>query len=409
MAKRLSEMTVGRVTPSKTGRLELADSLLPGLSLRVTPDGRRTFALRYRRAADGKQRRLTIGRYDPEGLNLTTARARAREALKLVDAGQDPAAAKASRRDECPEPDRGTVAKIVAKFVERKVKPKARRWRDVEAMLRRDIVRRWGHRQIASITERDMLDLLEEIEKRGSPVVANRNVRLLRRLFAWAVKAKYIETSPATELEKPHDEKPRQRALSDDEIRLVWAAFIAIGYPFGVLGRLLLMLGQRRGETAAMAWSQLDLDQGVWGLPATITKTEVEHILPLVPAVVDLLRTVPRIDGHDLLFPANRAGSANPVSGFSKALATARRLSGVPDFTWHDLRRTVRTNLARLGIPQHVGERILCHADGGENAISRTYNVYKYEPEMRQALTIWAADLERIVAGEPPKVVALRA
>lgn len=299
------------------------------------------------------------------------------------------------------------MGEVVAIFVEKRIKPKARRWRDVEAMLRRDIVRCWGDRQIASITERDCLDLLEEIEERGSPVVANRNVRLLRSLFTWAVKARYIETSPANDLEKPHEEKPRQRALSEDEIRVVWAAFTTMGYPFGVLGQLLLMLGQRRGEIAAMSWSQLDLDRGVWRLPARITKTEVEHMLPLVPIVTDLLRNVPQIDGHDLLFPANRDGSGNPVSGFSKALVTARRLSGVPDFTWHDLRRSCRTHLARLGVPMHIGERILNHSNGGEHPVARVYNVHKYEREMRDALMVWAADLERIVAGEPADIVAL--
>jgi integrase len=406
MAKRrLSEMTIGRITRPKTGRLEWADTLLPGLSLRVTPEGTRTFALRYRRPGDRKQRRLTIGRYDPEQFTLATARARAREVLKLVDVGLDPVATKL----EQPVPDRATVAEVVAKFIEKRVKPKGRRWRDVEAMLRRDVVRCWSHRPVASITERDCLYLIQEIEERGSPVVANRNVRLLRSLFAWAVKAKYIETSPATDLEKPHDEKPRQRALSEDEIRRVWVAFINIGYPFGVLGRLLLMLGQRRGETAAMAWSQLDLNRAVWRLPATVTKTELEHLLPLAPAVLYLLRSVPQIDGHDLLFPANRAGSSNPLSGFSKALATARRLSGVPDFTLHDLRRSCRTHMARLGVPMHIGERILNHSNGGEDAVARVYNVYKYEREMREAMMIWATELDRIVAGEPPKIVALTA
>ena len=116
-----------------------------------------------------------------------------------------------------------------------------------------------------------------------------------------------------------------------------------------------------------MAQSQLDLERGLWRLPPASTKSGVEHLVPLPAAAVGIIRTLPRLDGCDLLFPANRAGSVNVVSGFSKALATARRLSGVPDFTLHDLRRTMRSNLARLGVPQHVGERILCHGDGAEN------------------------------------------
>ncbi len=132
-AKRLTELSLSRVTPPKTGRLELADSQLPGLSCRVTMDGVRTFALRYRVA--GKQRRLTIGRYPIVG--LAEARKRARDALALVDRGVDPAVAKVEKRRE---QERDRVAAVAAEYVERHLKRNTRRWRDAEQMLARDVL-----------------------------------------------------------------------------------------------------------------------------------------------------------------------------------------------------------------------------------------------------------------------------
>jgi hypothetical protein len=122
--------------------------------------------------------------------------------------------------------------------------------------------------------------------------------------------------------------------------------------------------------------------------------------------VIKILADIPQVDGSDLFFPAGRASSSRPVSGFSKALARAIDLSGVKDWTWHDLRRTGRRELARLGVTSAVGERILNHS-GGEGEIERVYNLHNYLPEMRAALELWASEVERIVTGGDVKVVAL--
>ena len=186
---------------------EISDHLYRQLRLVVQPTGARAFAMRTR-----------IAELKTCGLDLKKAREATRDLLETIANGGDP------RADRTEDNER-SIAELAAKFIEKRIKPKARRWRDVEAMLERDIVRKWRNRQIASITARDCLDLIEEIDARGSPVVANRNVRLLRQLFAWAVKGKYLVASPAIDLEKPYEERPRQRALSPDEIRLVLASF----------------------------------------------------------------------------------------------------------------------------------------------------------------------------------------
>ena len=156
-----------------------------------------------------------------------------------------------------------------------------------------------------------------------------------------------------------------------------------------------------------MRWDQLDLERATWTLPAASTKTSVEHIVPLVPVAVATLAAIPRIGSSELVFPSTRATSVNPVSGFGRPLVAAQRLSGTAGWTWHDLRRTVRTGMGRLGVQPHIGERVLNHAVGSE--VARVYDLHRYLPEMRAALELWAAELERIVTGAPAKVVSFAA
>ena len=399
----LTQLAVDRAKARPGGRVELPDGPggVPGLALRISERGVKSFTLRYR--VNGAQSRITLGQHPVT--TLTAARTAARAALEMASRGEDPAAAKAEAKQER---DRNSLTAVVAAYVEKRMKPRARRWADVEAMLRRDVIRAWGARPIASITRRDVRDLIEGIAGRGSPVVANRVLRHLRGLFKWAVRNDYVVANPALDIDRPHDEKPRQRALTEAEIKAVWQAFDQMVYPFGVLGKLLLMTGARRGEWAGASWSEIDAARQVWNLPGSRTKTGAPQMLPLAPAVIAILETVPRIDGIDLIFPSTRSSSANPISGFSKALATAHRLSGTSDWTWHDLRRTCRTGFARLGITAAVGERILNHSDGTRSPIAAIYDVHSYQSEMRQALERWAAELDRIVTGGEAKVVALR-
>jgi integrase len=399
--KRLSELMIERVAAPKAGRLELADAVLPGLSLRVTPDGTRTFALRYR--VGGKQQRLTLGRYDPDGFNLTTARAKARAALDQVDAGKDPAEV---RRDAAP--GRGTVAEVVEDFAARHLRRNTKRPQDVEQMLRRDVVRCWGERSIASITRRDVLDLIDEVVDRGSPVTANRLLSWTKTLFAWAIDRGVVDANPAAGIKAPHKERPRDRTLTEDELRRVWRAFDRMAYPFGDLGKLLLSTAQRRGEVANMRWDQIDLDAAVWRLESADTKAAREHIVPLAPQAVQILRQMPRFERSPLVFPASRLSSDQAVSGFSKALKRAIDLSGVDGWHWHDLRRSATTGMAKLGVPPHICERVLNHTAGRTlSQVARVYNVHSYGDEVRRALELWAAEVERIVTGQPAKVVAL--
>jgi integrase len=120
--------------------------------------------------------------------------------------------------------------------------------------------------------------------------------------------------------------------------------------------------------------------------------------------MLEILEAVPRVDGEALVFPSSRPG--RPISSFSTALRRVHAASGTSGWAWHDLRRSVRTSMARLGVLPHVAERVLGHSFGSK--VERTYDLHRYLPEVRQALLLWNSDLERIVGGGAPKVVSIR-
>jgi integrase len=398
----LTQLAVDKAK-ARSQRYELPDGPggVPGLALRISEHGAKTFALRYR--VGGRQRRITIGAH--AAMTLRAARTTARAALEMASRGEDPTAAKEANQER----DRNSVTAVVAAYVERHLKRNTRRWRDIEQMLARDVLPHWGDRPMASITRRDILDLIDGIVDRGSPVSANRVLSRIKALFTWSVERGVIEYNPAAGIKEPHREKPRDKTLTEPELRAIWGAFEAMGWPFGPLGKLLILLAQRRGETSSMRWDQLDLDAAIWRLEASDTKAERSHIVPLAPAAVELLRQLPHLDRSPLVFPSERLASDRPVSGFSKALRTAQRLSGTSGWTFHDLRRSAATGMAKLAVAPHVTEKILNHRGGHAlSQLARVYNTYSYGDEARRALEMWAAEVERIVTGGEAKVVALR-
>jgi integrase len=417
MRKRLRELTVERIKPPKSGRLEVWDTVLPTFGLRVTSTGAKSYVVSLRKPGSKYAARIKLG--VPGSISLAEARDRARALIADPSTLDEPE----------PGPERAppdTVGLMVAHYVEKHLKRNTRRWRDAEQMFERDVLPKWRNRLAADISRRDVLDLIEGVGAR-SAVSANRVLSLIRRLYYWGMERGIVEANPAARIKPQYREHSRDRVLTDDEIKTLWAAWTKMGYPFGTIQKLLLLTGQRRGEVANARWDQLDLDIGVWRLGAADTKTEQEHVVPLSPKAVKLLRGVPRLDPVRV-FPANRAKSTRSVSGFSKAKrhadkkalewgrkqATKRgddpeNVKTLPNWTWHDLRRTTATGMARLGVAPHVCERILNHSAGGVmSAIARVYNVHSYQREMREALDAWGFELARIVTGRSAKVVALR-
>jgi integrase len=183
--------------------------------------------------------------------------------------------------------------------------------------------------------------------------------------------------------------------LSDDELRSVWNAAGAMGSPFGPFVQLLILTGQRLNEVAGMAWSEIDLTSGAWTLPRGRVKNDKGHEVPLSAPATDIIRKIPKVNGCDLLFTTN---GKRPVSGFSKAKIALDEKSGVEGWTFHDLRRTMASGMARLGVGLPVIEKILNHSSGSFRGVVGVYQRHSFADEKRAALDLWGAHVARLVA-----------
>jgi integrase len=258
----------------------------------------------------------------------------------------------------------------------------------------------WHDRQITDIKRADVKEIIR-VKARTAPISANRLLSLISKIFNWALKEEYIEASPATLLDRPGKETERERSLSVDEIRTVWAAFDQTDYPYGPLFKLLIVTGQRRGEVNGMRWSEITADG--WRLPGERCKRGKGHLVPLSSLAREILDGVPQLG--ELVFRAYRD---TPLNSWSQADSRLHKLCG-PMEPWHvhDLRRTFATQIRALGADRLVVSKLLNHAEGGTTKI---YDRYTADPEKTAAMERWANRLREIIGGTPAEnVVQLRA
>ena len=388
MAKTLTEAAIQRVRPPATGRKDYADAVVPGLALRVTSNGVKSFSMRTR--LHGRQIRVDCGRYG--AVSLADARTKARAALAKVEQGEDPRITRAERA-----PD--TYDSVLEEYLTRQVRGRLRTAREVEQKFALHVTPRWGGRRIDAITRRDVIELVDAVADKGAPIAANRVLAMVRKFFNWCLERDILEATPAASVKAPSPETERDRVLSDAEVVTIWNAAGELGYPLGPFVRMLMTTAQRLSEVAHMA--RADIEGDVWTLPREITKSDRSHEVPLSPLAKAVLRET--ADTGDLLFPSRRGD--RPVSGFSKMKASLDALSGVEDWRLHDLRRTAATTMARLGVPVFVVSRVLNHAEGG---VTRIYARASYLEEKRRALNVWSRQLETILGVADENVVALR-
>lgn len=397
---KLTDIAVARAKPPASGRIEIWDAMLPGFGLRVSDKGSKSWVVMYRvRGGPSGKRRLTLGRYPV--LSLANARERARRIFELAGDGIDPAEARTPAPKSAP-----AFEEVAAQFITRYAKPKNRGWRRQEADLAREFTPSWGTKPIDAVTRADVLNVLDRISDRTSPLRANRQLALIRKFFNWCLERGILETAPTANIKPPGREVSRDRVLSDDEIRSVWNCCETVGYPFGAIFKLLLVTAQRREEVGRMRWDDLDLGKGTWTIPRERSKNDVANEVPLSRLALALIERLPRFAWEDLVFAAAN-GSGRPASGYSKAklrldrLIAASRSSNelpqMPEWWLHDLRRTAASGMARLSVPPHVIERVLNHISGTQSGVAGIYNRYGYLPEKRQALDAWGRYIEALV------------
>jgi integrase len=407
----LTVQSVARIKPDLHKRLEIPDAVLPGLYLIVQPSGVKSWAVRYRHGAT--PRKLTLGRYPI--FDLVEARARAREALQSVATGRDPCSEKRERRREAVTPDRDLVSAQVELFLARHVRTKLKAGSAalVESRFRRYVLPAWSKRRVREIERRDVIELLDGIMDTGAPVSANRTLATLKTFFGWLLDRSVIEASPCARVKPPAVETTRDRVLSDDELRLVWRAAERLGGPYGGFVQMLAITGQRREEVAGMRRSEIRGD--VWTIPAERMKGGVTNDVPFSAAAIRILEKMPANGDFVFTFtgdaPLTSYGGAKQKLDAAIAKITEAEGQDTPGhWTFHDIRRTAASGMARLGTPVNVIESVLAHRGGAVSGVAAVYNRHSYLPEKRRALEAWAAHVTGLVTGTAASnVVALRA
>jgi integrase len=412
--RKLTDLFVERAKPPPHGRIEYFDAAFPGLALRITDNGGKSWCAFYR--FKGRLRRFTMGRYP--AIKPAQARREAAAALERVREGVDPAEEKQAQR-EMRTPETDTFGAVALDYVERHHGKNSRKSTYLEAKrdIERNVLPKWRNRPIASISRRDVLDLIDGIIARGAEVQANRTLARLRALFNWAIEKDRVAVSPVARMKLPTQEHARDRVLSDDELRWLWQACDQAGWPFGPLVKLLLLTAQRRDEVAGMEWSEIDLLKRVWTLPRHKAKNDRVHEVQLSDAAIEVLRSLPRM-GDGLVFTTT---GKRPISGFSKAkrrldaamhkanrveLSTKKGTS-IPEWTLHDLRRTAATGMAKLKISPHVTDKVLNHVSGTISGVAAIYNRFEYLDERRDALDAWSRHVGNLIVPADTNVITL--
>lgn len=375
----LTDLSIKALRPRTEGRYEVFDSKIPGFAVRVSPSGIKSFVLLYRH--HGRPRRLTIGRYPV--LSLAEARKLANDALNRVAHGTDPQKEKDESRKGYRFED--AVESFVTTHCARQNRESTAT--QAAATLRNHFSSKWANRDIREIKRADILAVLDKMMRDEMPGAAIRSLAVIRKMFNWCVERGLIDTSPCAGVKAPAPHKSRDRVLDDKELAAVWQAAAETGYPFGAIVQLLILTAQRRSEVASMLWGQIDFDAATWSLPSESTKNNRAQTVPLTPAAIELLASLPKF-GEGFVFPA-QGKTETSFSGFSKCKKQLDQLAGVSDWTLHDLRRTAATGMARLGVSPHVVERVLNHTSGTLGGVAGVYNRFGYLPEMRAALEVW--------------------
>jgi integrase len=378
----------------------LFDDDMPGFGLRLRRSGdqiRRSFVAQYR--AHGRTRRVLIG--SVELFSAEQARAQAKKILAKVHLGGDPQGEKVAARLKLAR----TLRSVADDFLMSKqstLRPASFRVTKLY-LTGRPYFGPLHTTTIGEITRADVAARINAIARNTGTVTASRARSALSTMFAWCMGEGLCESNPVIGTNKPADSVPRERVLTDAELAAIWRE--SGDEDFGKVIKLLILTAARRAEIAGLCRSELDLDKGLWVLPAVRAKNKRALTLPLPPLALAIIESAPEIIGRDQLF-GTRAESGFTRWAESKSALEERLVGKVKPWRIHDLRRTTATKMADLGVQPHVIESILNHYGGFRAGVSGTYNRSPYEREMRAALVMWADHVRALVEGAERKVLA---
>jgi hypothetical protein len=400
----------------------------------------------YNELPESEREALTLDQYLLKKYGATTlagAREKAKQWKAILDRKQDPKDVEERQQRAEQQRRANSFAAVAEDFIKDKLSAE-RKGAEVERDIRREFLPAWGKRPITDITAQDVRELVRAVATQGrrgkpAPYQAHNLLGHARRLFSWAIDQHVygIEASPCDRL-KPKaiigPKRARKRVLNDDEIRAFWrntdeGRLLSPPRgegdqerkdPYGPLCRLLLLTGQRHNEVAKASRPEFNPECTLWAIGAERFKSDADHMVPLTDDARAVLASLPKFKKGDFLFSTTFGVKPTVISDKVKARLDALMLASLKDMAaergddparvelkpWviHDLRRTLRTHLSALSVPDHIAEMVIGH---GRRGNQRVYDQHRYIEEMRKALTLWAARLALIVEPAPANVVPL--
>jgi integrase len=386
--KRLTPKTISSATPEDK-RFEIYDTVKKGLILRVTPTGNKSFAYRY--WYDGKSKQRTIG--SVENYTIAEAREKVEDWRKMLDDGIDPINEKQENKDAI------TLAEYIDRFkkeyLPRKLKPSTQR----TYKSRLNIIQRHkklSAKKLKDITRSDVREFLKN-DAKDNPVNANRFHSILSKLFNEAVEDEILVKNPIKKMKKLTEEQPRDVRYTDDDIKAIWSAINQEWEPMQSLLKMLMITGQRLGETSKMKWS--DIHNRTWIIPQADTKNKSSHEVPLPNTALNILKKMKSINDTTEYVFASQRDKTGHLTYFKGAIDRIRKATMLNDFRLHDLRHIVATEMIGLGVEFIIVGKVLNHKGlSANNAITSRYINDDMIEQKTKALNIWAGHLTELTS-----------
>jgi integrase len=369
--------------PRKAKRYIMADPEQRGLYLRVPVSGPVTYAAVARHS--GKQIWVTLGGTDV--MSIDAAREKARDAIRRIRAGLEPF--------EAPPVKPDSVADVTEQWLKRHVTARGLRTADeIKRQLDVYVLPRVGQRPFAELRRGDIAHLLDAIEDKHGPWIADSVLGILRSVATWFASRNDDYQIPFVRGQRrvPSQDRKRSRILNDDELRAVWTTAEQSG-SFGAFIRLSLLLAQRRQKLATMRWSDISPD-GLWTIATAPREKGNPGVLKLPPQAMAIIKAQPRFAANPFVFPGR---GSNEMRGFTALKDAFDKKSGVDGYSLHDLRRTARSLMSRGHVQTEIAERVLGHVRPG---VEGTYDRHDYTDQKGLALRQLATLIATIV--NPP-------
>jgi integrase len=378
--------TIEALKPPVGIQVDYFDKALRGFILRVSPSGRKTFGVLYRHG--GRLRRMSLGTFPP--LTLAEARKMASDVLRDATQGKDPATEKARHRDA------DSFKDLAAEYIERYAKPRKKSWREDKRIIDNKLTPILGNIRAKDIKRADIRNLLEKIAIKA-PIEANRVLAAVRKIYNWALSQDLVESNPCLGIPAPGEERRRDRVLTEEEIKILWKDLDNEELPIASTFKVRLLTAQRGGEVFSMEWSELDLVNGWWTIPAEKSKNGLAHRVPLSPPSLSLIEDLKfaatdKKKHSQWVFPA--PWGRGHLKNIQKCTERIRERTKL-DFRAHDLRRTAASLMTGMGILRLTVSKILNHVEPGVTAV---YDRHSYDNEKRQALDAWGRRLMMLIS-----------